>query len=40
MNFGDRVSRLRTLRILNEIEGNLGDYLITVTMRNGSAGST
>jgi predicted PurR-regulated permease PerM len=38
MNFGDRVSRLRTLRILNEIEGNLGDYLITVTMINAGVG--
>jgi predicted PurR-regulated permease PerM len=38
MNFGDRVSRLRTLRILNEIEVNLGDYLITVTMINAGVG--
>ena len=38
MNFGDRVSRLRTLRILNEIEVHLGDYLITVTMINAGVG--
>jgi predicted PurR-regulated permease PerM len=34
MNFGDRPSRLRTLRILNEIEEHLGGYLLTVTMIN------
>lgn len=34
MNFGDRTSRLRTLRILNEIEEHLGGYLLTVTMIN------
>lgn len=38
MNFGDRVSRLRTLRILNEIEVHLGDYLITVTLINAGVG--
>ena len=34
MTFGDRASRLRTMRILNEIEENLGGYLLTVTMIN------
>jgi predicted PurR-regulated permease PerM len=34
MNFGDRDARLRTLRILNEIEQHLGNYLLTVTMIN------
>jgi predicted PurR-regulated permease PerM len=34
MTFGDHASRLRTLRILNEIEGQLGGYLLTVTMIN------
>ena len=34
MTFGDRASRLRTLRILNEIEEHLGGYLLTVTMIN------
>ena len=38
MTFGDRVSRLRTLRILNDIEKHLGDYLITVTMINAGVG--
>jgi predicted PurR-regulated permease PerM len=38
MNFGDRISRLRTLRILNEIEDHLGDYLLTVTMINAGVG--
>jgi predicted PurR-regulated permease PerM len=38
MTFGDRVSRLRTLRILNDIEEQLGDYLITVTMINAGVG--
>src|SRR5438132_11596865 len=38
MNFGDRVSRLRTLRILNEIEEHLGSYLLTVTMINAGVG--
>src|SRR3981189_3099168 len=34
MTFTDRAARLRTLRILNEIEGHLGGYLLTVTMIN------
>ena len=34
MTFGDHAARLRTLRILNEIEGHLGGYLLTVTMIN------
>jgi predicted PurR-regulated permease PerM len=34
MTFADHATRLRTLRILNEIEGHLGGYLITVTMIN------
>jgi predicted PurR-regulated permease PerM len=34
MAFGDRDSRLRTLRILNEIEEHLGNYLLTVTTIN------
>ena len=34
MNFGDRPARLRTLRILNEIEEHLGNYLLVVTMIN------
>jgi predicted PurR-regulated permease PerM len=38
LNFGDRVSRLRTLRILNEIEDHLGGYLLTVTMINAGVG--
>jgi predicted PurR-regulated permease PerM len=38
MTFGDRVSRLRTLRILNEIEEQLGGYLLTVTMINAGVG--
>jgi predicted PurR-regulated permease PerM len=38
MNFGDRVARLRTLRILNEIEEHLGSYLLTVTMINVGVG--
>jgi predicted PurR-regulated permease PerM len=38
MNFGDRTSRLRTLRILNEIEDHLGGYLATVTMINAGVG--
>ena len=39
MNFGDHAGRLRMLRILNEIEGNLGDYLLTVTMINLGVGA-
>ena len=38
MNFGDRPVRLRTLRILNEIEDHLGNYLLMVTMINISVG--
>jgi predicted PurR-regulated permease PerM len=38
MNFAGRDARLRTLRILNEIEGSLGGYLLTVTMINAGYG--
>jgi predicted PurR-regulated permease PerM len=38
MTFGDRTARLRTLRILNEIESHLGGYLLTVTMINMGVG--
>jgi len=38
MNFGDRPARLRTLRILNEIEEHLGSYLLMVTMINVGVG--
>lgn len=34
MTFGEHESRLRTLRILNEIEEHLGSYLLMVTMIN------
>jgi len=34
MTFSDRNARLRTLRILNEIEVHLGNYLLTVTIIN------
>jgi predicted PurR-regulated permease PerM len=34
MTFGDRDARLRTLRILNEIEVHLGNYLLMVTLIN------
>ncbi|MEA2889537.1 MAG: hypothetical protein QOI05_330 [Bradyrhizobium sp.] len=34
MTFGDRDTRLRTLRILNEIEVSLGSYLLMVTAIN------
>ena len=34
MNFGDHPARLRTMRILNEIEEHLGNYLLMVTMIN------
>jgi predicted PurR-regulated permease PerM len=34
MTFGDRESRLRTLRIINAIEENLGSYLLMVTTIN------
>ena len=39
MTFADHAARLRTLRILNEIEGHLGGYLITVTMINLGVGA-
>ncbi len=39
MTFADHASRLRTLRILNEIEGHLGGYLLTVTMINLGVGA-
>lgn len=38
MNFGDRPVRLRTLRILNEIEERLGNYLLMVTTINCGVG--
>lgn len=38
LTFGDRAWRLRTLRILNEIEDRLGGYLLTVTMINAGVG--
>jgi predicted PurR-regulated permease PerM len=38
MTFGDHEARLRTLRILNEIEVHLGSYLLTVTMINAGVG--
>ena len=34
MTFGDRESRLRTLRIINSIEEHLGGYLLMVTVIN------
>src|SRR4051794_31707937 len=34
LTFGDHASRLRTLRILNEIEDHLGGYLLTVSTIN------
>src|SRR5476649_1418269 len=39
MTFGDHASRLRTLRIINEIEGHLGGYLLTVTIINLGVGA-
>jgi predicted PurR-regulated permease PerM len=39
MTFADHAARLRMLRILNEIEGHLGGYLITVTMINLGVGA-
>src|SRR3984885_2614474 len=39
MTFGDHSARLRMLRILNEIEGHLGGYLLTVTMINLGVGT-
>ena len=38
MNFGERTWRLRTLRILNEIEEHLGNYLLMVTTINVGVG--
>jgi len=38
LSFGDHDSRLRTLRIINEIEVHLGNYLLTVTMINVGVG--
>jgi predicted PurR-regulated permease PerM len=38
MNFGDRDARLRMMRILNEIEIHLGNYLLTVTLINTGVG--
>ena len=38
LNFGEREWRLRTLRILNEIEDHLGNYLLIVTMINVGVG--
>jgi len=34
LTFADREARLRTLRVLNEIEVHLGNYLLTVTLIN------
>jgi len=39
MTFGDHDARLRMLRILNEIEGQLGGYLLTVTFINLGVGT-
>jgi predicted PurR-regulated permease PerM len=39
LTFADHASRLRTLRILNEIEEHLGGYLLTVTMINLGVGA-
>ena len=38
MTFGERTARLRMLRILNEIEEHLGNYLLVVTMINVGVG--
>jgi predicted PurR-regulated permease PerM len=38
MTFGDHEARLRTLRILNEIEVHLGSYLLMVTLINVGVG--
>jgi len=38
LTFADRDARLRMLRILNEIEVHLGNYLLTVTMINTGVG--
>ncbi len=39
MTFAERDTRLRTLRILNEIEGSLGSYLLMVTAINLGVGA-
>jgi predicted PurR-regulated permease PerM len=39
MNFAEHDARLRTLRILNEIEGQLGGYLLMVTAINLGVGA-
>jgi len=39
LTFPDHASRLRTLRIVNEIESHLGGYLLTVTMINLGVGA-
>ena len=38
LTFSDRATRLTILRILNEIEEHLGNYLLTVTMINAGVG--
>jgi predicted PurR-regulated permease PerM len=38
MNFGEREWRLRTLRMVNEIEEHLGNYLLMVTLINVGVG--
>jgi predicted PurR-regulated permease PerM len=38
MNFGERTARLRTLRMLNEIEEHLGNFLLMVTTINVGVG--
>jgi predicted PurR-regulated permease PerM len=38
LTFADHEARLRTLRILNEIEEHLGNYLLTVTLINTGVG--
>ena len=38
MTFADRDARLKALRILNEIEAQLGSYLLTVTLINTGVG--
>lgn len=38
MTFGDHEARLRTLRIINELELHLGNYLLTVTFINTGVG--
>jgi predicted PurR-regulated permease PerM len=38
MIFADHDARLRTLRVLNEIEVHLGNYLLTVTLINAGVG--